>query len=317
MSTIRSTSDAKLDYTVVGGRRVDRRLQAPRSVTLLLLNRGTKLDRPQLFRNLEALKVDEVVSVEGPSATYDVEALSNKLTKTRFILLKGETSPGQQINIGIDEARGKFVYVVWNTTTPGPIPPRLVERIKDERLLCVVPIMRNERSELIPTIQAPAFFRNRLRVVPIPPSKDGTPSLYPFDYMGIYDKDRFQRVGGFDPAIETPYWQKLDFGFRAHMWGEHIVCATSLRAGLKSRDLAEDTTPDDSYSRFYLKNLSIRFNGDSGDLPRRKFLQFYLRTGGGLAACIQLFRRIRRWVSQNRFRFTQDAKRVTELWEDV
>lgn len=317
MSTTRSTSSAKLDYTVVGGRRIDRGMPQPRSVSLVLLNRGTKLDRIQLFRGLEALKVDEVVSIEGPSATYDVENLAGRFAKTRFLLLNRESSPGEQINVAMDEALGRYVYVVWNTITPGPIPPRIIERIKDERLLCVVPIMRNERSELIPTIQAPAFFRSRLRVVPVPPSKDGMPSLYPFDYVGMYDKERFQRTGGFDTEIETPYWQKMDFGFRAHMWGERIVCATSLRVSLKSRDVAEDTTPDSSYSRFYLKNLSIRFNGDNGDLPRRKFPQFYLRTGGSLASSIQLFRRIRRWVSQNRFRFVQDARRVTELWEDV
>jgi hypothetical protein len=270
-----------------------------------------------LFRSLEGLKVDEVLSVEGPSATYDVEALANRFSKTRFLLLTKDVSPGQQINLGIDEAYGKYVYVLWNTMAPGPIPPRILERIKDERLLCAVPIMRNERSELIPTVQAPAFFRNHLRVVPVPPAKDGMPSLFPFDYVGIYDKERFLRTGGFDEEITTPYWQKMDFGFRSHMWGDRIVCATSLRVSLKSRDVAEDTTVDPSYSRFYLKNLSVRFNGDSGDLPRHKFLQFYLKTGGSLASCIRLFRRIRQWVSQNRFRFTQDAKRVTELWEDV
>ena len=35
--------------------------------------------------------------------------------------------------------------------------------------------------------------------------------------------------GGFDPGLANPYWQKLDFGFRAWLWGEEIRVAQALK----------------------------------------------------------------------------------------
>jgi len=119
----------------------------------------------------------------------------------------------------------------------------------------------------------------------------------------------------YDPEILNPYWQKLDFGFRAHMWGEQLLCSTSLRIRYLGEHEAEDTTPDESYGRFYLKNLAVRFDSDAGSLPLSRFLSYAGKRGGSPIARIKEFREASEWVKTHRFRFCRDARSVTELWE--
>ena len=48
------------------------------------------------------------------------------------------------------------------------------------------------------------------------------------------------QLGGFDYTIQNPYWQNLDFGVRAHLWGEKIRIFTSFRIQYEGNPIAED-----------------------------------------------------------------------------
>lgn len=260
--------------------------------------------------------VDEVVTVLGPSPHYDVEQLAGKLPRVRFLLLTNSVSVGEQINIGMHESVCNLVLVVWSDCDVGVITERTLERIQTSDALCAVPTIRSERGTVVPTVTAPAFYGSRFRTIPAQPGNQSE-TLYPFDYAGVYDRERFLRSGGFDRAIVNPYWQLLDFGFRAYLWGERLIVVPSLRIDATRPLPAADTTLDQSYARFYLKNLAVRFGGDSGKLPLRRALGLISRSGLGPVAALRLFGEIRRWVRENRYRFRQDARRITELWEEV
>jgi len=316
MSTTPTTTNGNsLPYTVVGGEKVDRAMHSPRKLSLVLLNRGGKFSRATLFSELEEIGADEIISIEQSPGSYDVESLARSYTGVRFLLLKSPVTVGEQVNIGMQEAMGKFVLVLWNDMRLSGFSERTMERVAEMNCLCVVGAVRNTRGELMPTIPAPAFYNKQLKVLPIPPQQDGLESLYPYDYSGLYRKERFLSCGGYDPRITTAYWQKMDFGFRSFMWGESIRCATSLKINLQSNPPAEDTTPDESYKRFYLKNLSVVYSGDRAELPFSRFLHFFLRTSGGLIHDYRLFREVQEWVTRNGYLFKQDARRVTDLWE--
>ena len=92
----------------------------------------------------------------------------------------------------------------------------------------MVPVARNTRMEPIPSWQSPAWKRRRLSLSFRIPQKEGEPTLFPFDFCGIYNREKFAQSGGFDPAIANPYWQKLDFGVRCFLWGEHLRGATEV-----------------------------------------------------------------------------------------
>lgn len=316
MSTIHTTTD-KVDYTVIGGKREPSLRRDAPLVSIVLLNRAGRVFKSDTLSVFTKLNVYEILSVEGGGPGYDVEALSQRFPAVKFIRIHNRVTEGEKINIAIGEAESKFVFVLYDdmTTASGGISDRLMEQVVSSGVLCAVPLIQSRIQSTVPSIMSPAFLKKSLKIVQLPPSVDGMDSLFPFDYSGIYNKELFIQLGGFDNRISSKWWQKLDFGFRAHMWGEKIQCKTSFRVKYLDDIPEETTTHDKSYRFFYLKNLIIRFEGDYGNIPSRRFLSYYLRSGEGLFTALKEFREARDWVDKNRYRFRMDAKSITEIWE--
>ena len=317
MSTIPTTSNkVRVPYTIVGEKRTDKSLLLSPVLSILVLNRGGRPFKAEYLKELGKLGPLEILSVEGASPGYDIEALTGRFPGVRFLLFQSDVSIGEQINIGMKEASGRNVLVIWNDMKPGYVLSRkFLKSVEEADVLCQVPVLQNNRLETIPSIKAPAFYRKKLKVLSLMPSANMMETLYPFDYTGIYQKKKFFLTGGYDHTITSSYWQKMDFGFRSHMWGERIVCSTALKVSYLGKEGAEDTTPDESYRLFYLKNLSLRYTGDAAALSPWRFVQFFLRSGSPFFIALKDFRNVRKWVSINKYRFVCDALSITDLWE--
>ena len=313
MSTTRSISD--VSYTIVGGTRVQQRGPDTRGVSVLVLDRGSRTVRSDSLERLADAGVDEIISVLGPAPHYDVEQFAAKMSNARFVLLGSEVSPGEQINIGVHVSMFPLVLVLWSDLDLGRLTDRAMQRIREVDALCAVPTIRSDRGVVIPSVAAPAFHGTLFRTIPSQPGKQRAETLYPFEYMGIYSREKFTSLGGYDRNIGNPYWQRLDFGLRTYLWGERIAVVPELRVDATRPLPSDDTTPDASYARFHLKNLAVKFSGDSGRIPVGYILPFLFRSGLGPAEGVRIFRDVRSWVRANRYRFAQDARRVTELWE--
>ncbi|GHT96754.1 hypothetical protein FACS1894141_7230 [Spirochaetia bacterium] len=181
--------------------------------------------------------------------------------------------------------------------------------------LCTVPVIQNSHFETLPTLITPTFFRKTVKTLPFAPLREGIPTLYPFDGIGIYDRDRFVRLGGFDGSLKSPHWQLMDFGFRSHLWGEEISSTQLVRLSYNGEVPPEDSTAEESYRRFYLKNLAPVFRGDNAHLPFRQFFSCLFRSGGGDPFGLWAdFKESRGWVHTNRRLFRSDARTVIEQW---
>ncbi|MDR2193415.1 MAG: hypothetical protein LBP19_02975 [Treponema sp.] len=315
-------------YTVVGG--MDR--GAATGLSAVLLNRNGHYSRRMIFQELEKIGFDFIVSMEGPHERYDIEELSGRFPHIRFILLKDEISIGEQINIAALEISSSLFFVIWNDLrilhSGGAF--RMTERLllsADElaprqqnsqyKRLCTVPLIQNSRFETLPTLIAPALYGNSVKTLSFVPAAEGKPSLYPFDWVGIYDRERFLWIGGFDTALTRPHWQLMDFGFRAHLWGEEISSTQLIRISYDGDISPEDSTTEYCYRRFYLKNIAPVFRGDSAYLPLRRFPAFLRRSNGQPPFTLwKEFISARQWVKKNSFRFKNDARSITELWDD-
>lgn len=311
MSTTRSTPEHR--YTIVGSNPTDSRGEQRFSV--VLLNREARIARADALDALRQQGFEDVLSVEGPAPHYEIEKLSSDFPGARFLLLSENCSLGEQINLALSESVHRHVLVLWSSFRLRHVPADAIERMSKREIVCAVPTFRAQTGEASPTLYAPAFYNRLLRLVPHQPVHDDTPTLFPHGYCGIYDRRRVRFLGGFDSAIPNPYWQKMDFGFRSWMWGERITSLRGFEVSVTREEPAEDATVDESYALFHLKNLAIRFARDSGRLPAVRLARFITAGGAGPVRSIQTFRRVRRWVRENRYRFQQDARRVTELWE--
>jgi hypothetical protein len=239
MSTIHLTSkQIRTDYTVIGGQKLDREKKERRGLSIVLLNRGGRPFRRDLFDEMSKLGAVEVLSIEPSTISYDLELLTRKHTELRFILLQQDVSSGERVNIGIKEAIGRYVFVIWNDMhlTASSISARVLEKISERENLCTVPLLQNNKNETVPSCFAPAFIKGGgIKVIPLNAVRKDMAAIYPFDFCGIYDSEKFLLSGGFDPHFTNPFWQKMDFGFRTHMWGEKIVANTSIKINYQNK----------------------------------------------------------------------------------
>ncbi|MDR1635995.1 MAG: hypothetical protein LBR93_01525 [Treponema sp.] len=329
MNTIPTIFNAQTpSYTAVGGKE----RHASTGLSAVLMNRNGHYSRRAIFQDLEKNGFDYVISMER-KGRYDVEELSGRFPFVRFILLPQDLSPGEQINLAACELSSPLFFVLWNDLKiitgggAGRIAGRLC--LSQEELkktggntgacgrLCTVPVIQNTRCEILPTLTAPAVSRGNVKPLIFSPQKEGLPSLYPFDSVGVYDRERFIRLGGFDTTLKNPYWQLMDFGFRACLWGEEIRVTQQLKLSREGEFPVADNTPDESYRRFYLKNLALVFHSDYAHLPLRRFFGYLRRSGVDPFSAWEEFSQARRWVKINRYRFRSDARMVNELWEDI
>ena len=317
-STFKNPSPDAGAYTVVGGDALQRDMEDRPGLSIVLINRGTRPFRRELFDELCKLGAREVISLESGPCPYDVEALSRSHEILRFIIFSEQSSIGARINAAMREALSKHVFVLQGDMkiNAAGISSRVFSKISEGGQLCTVPVFRNSDGELIPTAVSPLPGRGGLFDVQPTAAADGKlPTLMPWDYCGIYLKEKHFNIGGFDPLILEPWWQKLDYGMRAWLWGEEIRTHSALRLEYLEEMLPEDFTPGPGYRRFFLKNLAVKRRGDTGRLTRSGWWNYLRSSGDSASAARQTWKDVRSWVRENKYRFLRDAAEITELWE--
>lgn len=308
----------------MGGTRSDPLRKERGSLSLLVLDRGSRFDRQQLLGELAEADIGDILWVEGPRVSYEIEPLFRRYPQVRFLLLQQQVSAGEWVNLGIDEARSRHVLVFWSDLRLGAQTLRALSapagaegpgEAAGPAAVCHVPLLRGPGGEVLPTIQVPALVRGRLKVLPFAPVRPGMSSLLPHDYCGLYERRRFQATGGYDPVLANPYWQRLDFGVRCGLWGERILWHERLELRYLEPPEADDTSADASYKPFYLKNLAVRFDGEGGVLRPSRWPIYAVRSGSGLVQSLREFRDAQEWVKRHRYRFKTDVEGLVNRWE--
>ncbi len=309
-------NEKKVPHTIVGGavRKTD---ESASPYTVILLNRGGRYYRSAVFASLEAAGVTSILSVELSNEPYDLESLSVRFPSVKFLVPLEKVTVGEMINTAMAEISSPVALVLWNDVKvlPSSFPSRLFSRLAEEGLVCAAPVLLSDRLEPLPVQMVPALSKASFQVEPMACYRDASPTAYPFDYIGIYNRDRFIKLGGFDHTISNPYWQNLDFGIRAHLWGERISLITSFRLSYEGAVPREDVSADSSYVNFYLKNLAPVYRKDYAFIPTSRFFSFAGRSGLTVFEAVARFSAARKWVYLNRYRFVRDAASMVSSWE--
>ncbi len=311
MSTTPSTPEQDFPYTVVGYRRNADDSGKP---GLILLNRSSRLVRRDYIAEIVQAGFSDIVSVESRANSFSVEALNREFPAVRFLLLDDPVSTGTRINLAMRLVGCDSVLVMWSTMAPPPVLARALDTLARTGSVCVAPSLRNERGEALPVVQVPALQRRQLRVLTLPIRGRTVDTLFPYDYVGLYDRRRFMRTGMFDEEILRPFWQKMDFGFRVAMWGESIKAEPTFRMGYRSLPEPEDQTAMYGYDRFYAKNLAVRVRDRTASVPRLQAIPFALRSRRSIPEALKLYREASQWVDSWRERFQRDARTVVREW---
>ncbi|RPJ06472.1 MAG: hypothetical protein EHM28_10010 [Spirochaetaceae bacterium] len=317
MSTTPSTSKPEIAYTVFGGAQKARIHKDPYPLCIVVLHRQGRLHRDSALLELTKNPDYEVISVEDPEAAPEIDSLVKKYPHVRFLLLQSQLTAGEKLNLVMDEAESKHVLAIWSDihAPASSLSLRILEKIIQRDFLCATPVLKTQKLETVPTVQVPAFTGHRLKILPWNPLHDGMKSVFPYDFTGIYSREKFRFCGGFDHRIKSPYWQMADFGFRSFLWGEEISVTTSLYFQYRDETPLLDHTPDTGYKLFYLKNMSIDFRNDRGILSIRRFPGYLLKSGTSFLRALHEFRDVQKWVGLRKYRYKLDARSLVDLWE--
>ena len=312
-------------YTVVGGERCGHS-----GISVVLLSCRELIDRESLYRSLKQAGFERILSIEEKreekikaengeenemaSLVPNIGQLSAAYPFVRFVLLDKPLSAGSQINLAATELLEDYFLVLRKDCVLDPLKVETLigeTSVGGTRNLCVVPLMFDKKGAAVP-IQSLVYGRRELsngvlRTKMAVPTA-GSRSLFPFEGIGVYNRELFVRLGGYDNSMPDEYWQLMDFGLRAYTWGETIRSTDMVKivrsAGLAVRDIVIGA----SYRRFYLKNLSPVYRADAAHLPLRQFPLFLVNSGVPLPDAWNEFSVARTWVSLNAYRWKCDVR---------
>ena len=315
MNTIPSIFNERvISYTVTGG------LQPPAniamSVTCVVLSRGGRHLRARVIENLLDKGFEKIISVNPVSERDSVEGFAAQFPQVSFLLALEEASQGELLNLAFAEAKSDHVLVVQEQMCFDTVAfdAQLASRLSSRGHFCVAPTLLSQSHVPLPVALAPSAKRSVFDVERTAGTADNQRTLYAVDWAGFYDRQKFVLLGGIDYTISSPYWQKLDFFFRAWLWGETVSLSRELSFSYTDVSPEEDSTVDVSYLRFYLKNLAPAFKVDHAHISWLSWFTFKLHNQCGTLESIRQFKDAMRWTKENQWRFKTDAVSLIENW---
>ena len=318
MNTIPSIfNERQINRTTLGGK--EKMPEVKMAVSVILLNGKGSQFRVPVIENLLKCGFESIVSIENNPENYSIEEFAHKFPYVKFIVPLEKVTDGELINIGMSEVPSDYVLVIRDTLKIENeiFTPRIAEKLAEENVLCVSPRLVLPQLSSLPIVFSPTVNKATFAVSSSSVVSDGCPTLYPLDFIGFYNRQKFMQLGGYDYTITSPHWQNLDFSFRAWLWGEKIKLTTLFSLSYASEVPIEDLTANLSYSRFYMKNLLPRFDDDHGVIPKSSLFVYLFRSGCGLVESFRQFIDARQWVRTNKYRFKIDAKYLVENWGNI
>ena len=317
MNTIPSIfNEHQINCTILGAKEIYE--DAKMNVSVILLNSGGTHLRLQNLYNLIKCGFKEIVSVETNAKNYNLEGFIKNCPSVKFVLPLEDATQGDLINLGMNEVTSDYVLVLRDTLniTPNLLQPSVASKLISYNNYCVVPKLLMDNYQPLPIRFSPIVKKSVFEVDTLSSFAEGAKTLYPSDFIGFYDRKKFIQLGGFDYTITNPYWQNLDLSVRAWLWGEKISLTTIFQIAYSDKINVQDSSPDESHIRFYLKNLLPKFKIDHGSIPMSSFFLFQKRSTMPFWETRRAFKDAVRWTELNQFRFKGDAQMLIDGWDE-
>lgn len=306
-------SEHQIVRTILGGR--ENTDPNALNLSVILLNNSGSHFKLHVFENLLECNFKQIISVEHNSSNF-TDDVSKKYPMIKFIVPQEETTDGELINIAMSEITSDYVLVIRDSLyiPSGFILPHLAERLTKDGIYCIVPRLFDEKKNSIACTFNPSAENTHFKVESSVGMTDGMKTLYPFDYIAIYNREKFIQLGGFDWTIKSPYWQNLDLALRSWLWGEETRLTSLLQFTYISEPPIEDRSWNLDYLRYYLKNELPKIKMEQGYIKKSSFIIFLNRSSCGFLEARRQFKEAKNWVFKNKFRYKMDLQTFVENW---
>lgn len=315
MNTIPITFDEhQINRTVIGGRIND----SPDSlnISVILLNSNGNHFKDSLYENLINCNFKSIISIENKKDTFSSEDVAKKFPSIKFIIPLEKTTDGEMINLAMSEITSDYVLVIRDSLyiPSGIILPNLAQRLIQEGTYCVVPRLLDKNKNGLSTRYIPCAEKTHFVIDSSFVVNDGVKTVYPFNYIALYNRKKFIQLGGFDYTIKSSYWQNLDLAVRSWLFGEETKLTTMLQFSYIDEIPVEDRTINIDYLRYYLKNEMPHLKNQRGYLKRSSFFKFFLHSSCGYLEARRQFKAAKNWIEKNKYRYKKDLQSFIEDW---
>lgn len=286
------------------------------NVAVVLLNSTGSHFRIQMLENLLKAGFASVISIEPNAENINLEETSRRFPSIKFIVPLENATTGDMINIAMAETSAPHVLVLRDTITipQNFMSPNLMDRLIKNEVYCIAPRILNPEKQSVTVRSTPFAEKNKLRFEMSNIVPSDTPTVYPFDYIGLYNRQKFIQLGGFDYTILSAHYQNADLGLRSWLWGEKTIISPSFQLTYAEDAPIEDTTADITYLHYYLKNMLPVFKSDHGEIAALSFFRFLNNSSCGFFEARKLFKDAVSWTEKNRYRFKTDIEHLIENW---
>lgn len=244
------------------------RLHKADSLSIAILDTGTKDDlRKTLSWYTESLNagihvITRDIKVSG------IEELRREWPTVSWIVFHNFPSLGEKLNAMAVECRTSFFAVVRSDTDMVHFDWDAIfsQFQQSKKLAAIAPVIMDKHAEVIPTVRVPYLSGKRLLdpIAFLPSSDKPTPTLYPFLGLAVYNTAIFRRIFDYDTQISGDYWQTMDWGGRAWLYGHGAVVSKDFVIQFVGKEsVIEDRSPVNGYKRCLTKLLSVQ--GGNGD----------------------------------------------------
>ncbi len=317
MNSIPLTFDEhQIKRTVIGGSNLN--ISDSLNISVILLNTSGSHLKTHIFENLLECKFQSIVSIEHDSDNFSLDDMSKRFPSIKFIIPLEKTSDGELINLAMSEVQSDYVLVLRDSLNipVSTILPHLAENLTQNGTYCIVPRLFDAAKNEIPCSFKPVYGKGRFLIESSTAISDGAKTLYPFDYVALYNRTKFIQLGGFDWTITSPYWQILDLSLRSWLFGEKTRLTSKLQFNYIEEPPVEDRTFTLSYLRYYLKNELPIIRFGHGYIKKASFLSFFFRSSCGALEAWRQYSAARTWVEKNKYKFTIDLQQLIESWDE-
>lgn len=305
-----------LSYTLAGGRSFESKKGG---IDAIVMSRGGWYNFSSIVKSLLKLGCKSIISIESPNKALDLENMTAEYPFVKFLVIPEKVTIGEGINVAMSELLGDYVIVLWNDQSiyEEKYIVKAIEEVKSSQIICIAPVIITKSHEVLATQMLPVLKDQHFSTESMPVIQNKTKTIYSFDFTGIYNRKKFIEIAGFDYTLTNSYWQNLDFGFRSFLWGEEININTYFKVKYLSALPMEDTSYDDSYTRFYIKNLKPTVSNGKATINFDVFFSYIKSMGLNPFKAYRYFKIALDWVKANEKRFKMSPYELIANWGEA
>jgi GT2 family glycosyltransferase len=197
----------------------------------------------------------DIIVVDDASTDGSVEFLKHKFRKVRVIRQSKNSGFATAVNLGVEKARSSFVLLLNSDVSPRQNFLKIaIKHFGNEKLFAVgLQDYSHENGKIVVKGRGGMKFKRGF-FLHFPAFIERGTTLWVSGGSGLFNRDKFLQLGGFDPIFKPFYWEDIDLSFRA--WRSGYSCIFEPLA--KVDHYHEEGAITTQKSQFYIQTVSYK-----------------------------------------------------------